>query len=172
MVPGSMLAAAACAAGPRWLRWAAGVVAGVTVCGALLQTPDAGFYYQEPMVRGGLYLKEHPELKPSGAWNAGIVSYFAGGDVVNLDGLVNDSIGAYTGTNSTAKYVGLRGMHSIYDSGVMFRRPMAIRGGYADGTLRGCLDVDNLFADDPLNGKLLGEPFVLYRVKPGCPGLK
>jgi len=34
---------------------------------------QVGFY------KAGLYVREHPELKPVGAWNAGIDSYAAGG---------------------------------------------------------------------------------------------
>src|SRR4029434_102396 len=40
----------------------------------------------------GLYLHAHGLDGSVGAWNAGIIGYYQGGTVINLDGLVNNDI--------------------------------------------------------------------------------
>jgi hypothetical protein len=40
-----------------------------------------------------------------GAWNAGIIGYYQGGTVINLDGLVNDGIYPWVVRNDLAGYL-------------------------------------------------------------------
>ncbi|HVB81195.1 MAG TPA: hypothetical protein VNE82_14750 [Candidatus Binataceae bacterium] len=80
----------------------------------------------------GLYLQAHPDLKPVGAWNAGVLGYFAGGGVVNLDGLMNDDVYPYVVDGRLADYVTRRGLRSIADHEDMLTNPLfRRRGGYA-----------------------------------------
>ncbi len=51
--------------------------------------------HQSSALAGGQWLREHPELAPGAAINAGIAGYFSDSKVVNLDGLVNDDIHPY-----------------------------------------------------------------------------
>ena len=77
--------------------------------------PQQVGYYE-----AGRYLHQHPELKPVGAWNAGIDSYFAGGGVVNLDGLVNDDAAQYVLSNSLKKYLAERHIDRVIDDSIMW----------------------------------------------------
>ncbi len=43
----------------------------------------------------GLWLKEHGPAGRVGTWNAGIINYFEGGHVVNIDGLTNNDVVPY-----------------------------------------------------------------------------
>jgi hypothetical protein len=104
---------------------------------SLLQAPwplQVGFY------EAGLYIEHHPELKPVGAWNAGIESYFGHGGVVNLDGLVNDDIYPYSLNDSLALYLSRRGIRHIVDDLAMLDAPIfQVRGGYSKNALTGCI---------------------------------
>lgn len=142
------------------------VAAGCCVCGAALSF-RASMPWQAMLYDGGMYLRTHPEARPAGAWNAGIVGYFAGGGVTNLDGLVNEEILPYAETGTLARYVEARGLRSIVDYTVMMHPPYSVRGGYADGELAQCLVADMVL--NPAPGSLDEyNPVWLYRVKPGC----
>jgi hypothetical protein len=43
----------------------------------------------------GLWLKEHPRNGRVAGWNVGILNYFQGGDIVNIDGLTNNDVVPY-----------------------------------------------------------------------------
>ena len=125
--------------------------------------------WQAMLYDGGIYLRTHAEAKPAGAWNAGVVGYFADGGVVNLDGLVNDDILPYAERGTLARYVEARGLRSIVDYAVMFKPPYSDRGGYADGELERCTAVD--MALNPPKGAFDDyNPVWLYHVTPGCLG--
>jgi hypothetical protein len=125
---------------------------------------DAGI--DSPLYTAGMYLHAHPELKPAGAFNAGIIAYFAEGGVTNLDGLVNDSIYPYAVSGSLADYVRERQLRTLADFHSMFEREaddpgflntVARRYGYSDGRLQQCLDRDADFGAT-----------AIYRVKVHC----
>jgi hypothetical protein len=118
---------------------------------------------QDQLYLGGISLREHPELKPVGAWNAGVISYFGEGGVTNIDGLVNDRVLPYTEAGTLTQYVANRHLRSIMDFNLMFRDNYARRGGYADGSLERC------FADEGLGDEALPDNAVrLHHVKPEC----
>ena len=102
-----------------------------------------------PLYAAGIYVREHPELRPVGAWNAGAIAYFSGGRVVNLDGLVNDRVYGFAVRGRLLEYVQARELRTIVDVPVMVR-PEVMRDygeeafprryGYADGKLQACLE--------------------------------
>ncbi len=142
--------------------------AGVCVYGAAISFRQAT-PWQAMLYDGGMYLRTHPEAKPAGAWNAGIVGYFADGGVTNLDGLVNDEILPFVQTGSLAKYAEARGLKSIVDYTVTLRPPYSERGGYADGKLERCLTADRVL--NPPRGEFDNyNPVRVYHVTPGCLG--
>jgi len=127
------------------------------------------FPWQRTLWNAGIYVRAHPELRPVGAWNTGIIAYFAGGRVTNLDGLVNDSILPYAKSGTLLAYVQKRRLKAIVDYSTWFAPFIARNGGYASGDLEHCLqEVDFLKGDpdvDPWNAVRL------YLVKPQCEAL-
>ena len=120
----------------------------------------AGFFFsfhaqdpwQEVMYRAGTLLRDHPELKPVGSWNSGIISYFAGGGVTNLDGLVNDDAVAYIKAGNLADYIGTRQIRHLVESPDILTGSLAKRSGIADGRLASCIvSRQELFPEDPFN---------------------
>lgn len=87
----------------------------------------------------GRYLKDHPNIRPVGAWNAGIVAIYSGRQVINLDGLVNDDIYPYAKSGTLIRYFALRRIKYVVDSPFMFGEHKSRNGGYADGKLKSCM---------------------------------
>lgn len=66
-----------------------------------------------------------------GAWNAGILGYFQGGTLVNLDGLVNNDIYPYAIHNTLPTYLYEKDIRYVIDYENLFLAPyMRRRGGY------------------------------------------
>jgi hypothetical protein len=75
-------------------------------------------------------------IGPVGAWNAGIIGYYAGGRVVNLDGLVNNEVYPYLIAGRLRDYVVRKEIRYVVDFESMLEDElMRRRGGYADGRL-------------------------------------
>lgn len=112
----------------------------------------AEYPWQEVMYRGGVLLHENPGLKPAGAWNSGILNYFAGGGVTNLDGLVNDDAVSYIKNGMLADYIAQRQIRSLVDSPDILTGSLALRSGIADGRLASCVvNQQVLFPGDPFD---------------------
>ena len=94
----------------------------------------------------GLYLHEQALDGSVGAWNAGIIGYYQGGTVINLDGLVNNDIYAYAISNRLPSYVAERRITYVVDFKTMLDIPeYRMRGGYDDDTFLGGLRPIKLF---------------------------
>ncbi|HXZ85536.1 MAG TPA: hypothetical protein VEI82_08610 [Myxococcota bacterium] len=105
--------------------------------------------HQVAMKDAGLYLRDHPEVGLAAAWNAGVVAYFSGRPVVNLDGLVNDDIYAAAVSGKLLDYVCRRGVRAVVDYAEMIQNPeLALRGGHADGRLHALLHGELDFTKD------------------------
>ena len=123
---------------------------------------QVGFY------KAGLYLREHPELKPVAAWNAGISSYMAGGGVINVDGLVNDDAAPYVLSNSLRKYLAERHMDRVMDDSIMWDSELTrAHGGYARDVLTRCIDSRINVWQVP-NPQLVGDHILLSTLDPKC----
>lgn len=126
--------------------------------------PDQGLTY-----RAATILRDEPGLAPVGAWNAGILSYFSGRDVVNLDGLVNDDILPYATADRLSDYIDKRGIRYIVDSRAMVETSkLKSRGGYPCGTLSRRLARQQLLPAGP-NVTWRGSIPAIYRLLPGPP---
>ncbi len=96
--------------------------------------------HQSGMMYAGLNLKDMKTNATFAAWNAGIISYFSGLNIVNLDGLVNDKILAYIKKGQLIDYIREENIPYIVDYEFMLDNPTHNkRGGYGDGKLRRCL---------------------------------
>jgi hypothetical protein len=148
----------------RAATWA--VCVGVCVFGVMTSL-EPSYPWQTLSYEAGLYVRQHPDLKPVGAWNAGALGYFGDGGVVNLDGLVNDSILPYAKAGTMMQYVQARGLRSIFDSSAIVVPWLAVPGGDGDAAVRACL------IEQPLDGSAWTDPtaghLTLYRVLPDCP---
>lgn len=140
-IPAALVVAASLSTirGTFWRNFGAGVVALWVLAGVALSCEptwpaQAGHY------RAGIYLLDHPELQPAGAWNGGIIAYFSRQPVINLDGLVNDDVYQYVVTNTLGDYLGRRGVRYIFDTQDMFSGSMPRRGGYEGPGLTRCLE--------------------------------
>ena len=94
---------------------------------------------QSAMWRAGIELSWAPEIVASGvdrsatigAWNAGIVAFASGRRIVNLDGLVNDTVIPFVRRGALLDYMDRRGVEWIADCDAMWTRDwLARRGGY------------------------------------------
>jgi hypothetical protein len=122
--------------------------------------------WQQALYYGGLYIHEHPELRPVASWNAGAVGYFAGGGVTNIDGLVNDRILPYAKAGTLLDYMERRRIRTIVDYDAMFRPAAKLSGGYMDGKLQACVEPLDFLAHRP---QLQGFSRVMvFRMKPEC----
>ncbi len=128
----------------RW-RWGRGRVLAIAslgvlllVGGGLLDRPVAApaegpWPHQAVMLATARTLAAAPPDGPVGAWNAGILGYYQGGGVINLDGLVNNDIYPYAATNRLAAYIDRQGIRYIVDFARMVEDPgRRRRGGYDD----------------------------------------
>jgi hypothetical protein len=89
--------------------------------------------HQTLMYQEGADLSHQPLDGKIAAWNAGILGYFQGGKIINIDGLVNDDIYAYASQNRLADYIDKSGVGYIVDfSKMVTERDLLLRGGYAD----------------------------------------
>ena len=59
--------------------------------------------------------KNVPEETTVGAWNAGVLSYFSGRQVVNLDGVINDEAIPYNRARAIDRYIAKRGIRVLAD---------------------------------------------------------
>ena len=121
--------------------------------------------------QAGLYLRHHPELKPVGAWNAGIDSYTAEGGVIDLDGLVNDDAAQYVRSNSLKEYLAVRHIDRVIDDSIMWDSDLTrARGGYAGDVLTRCIDSEIKLwqVPKPWRVALVGDHFLLTTLDPAC----
>jgi hypothetical protein len=103
------------------------------------------------LYEAGTFIRRHPELKPVGAWNAGLESFFADGGLVNLDGLVNDDIFHHSLAGTLPRYLLQRGIRHIADDDIMLRDSyLRQRGGYPSTSLTRCIQSQTRIAWSPV----------------------
>ena len=113
---------------------------------AVYQFANPPWPWAPAMVEAGRYLRSEPAVAPVGAWNAGIISYFSGRSIINLDGLVNDDVYPAVVSGRLARYVADRNIAYIADFPAVFSEAGAAKGGYADGRLKQCSKPVRTFA--------------------------
>ena len=82
------------------------------------------------LYKAGNYLQQQPLPGKIGSWNAGIVAYYEGQHIINLDGLMNDEIYPYIKTNQLECYFVKKQINYIVDFPAMFQNYCKERGGY------------------------------------------
>jgi hypothetical protein len=87
------------------------------------------------MLKAGLFLKELSNEGKYGSWNAGIISYFSGKHIVNLDGLTNDEVVPYIKNNRLLYYFEEKKIGFLVDYEIMLPRVDSCIStlGYIDG---------------------------------------
>jgi hypothetical protein len=141
----------------RALRVAAGVAA-LLVAASVATARKPNWLAQELTWRAALELERSPSPGRLASWNAGILAFFSGHEVVNIDGLMNDAVYPYVVSGTLDRYILRAGIDFIVDSPVMFSSHQAARGGYASGILRRALRGRVLVEDGA------GHSRVLYQV--------
>jgi hypothetical protein len=118
--------------------------------------------YQVFMFKAGKYLRG-AGITNVGSWNSGIIGYYQGGDVINLDGLVNDEIYEYAKAEQLSRYIDERGIRYIVDFEKMLTSDVhRHRGGYDDPDFVSRLIPIERF--DPVTEGWSG--MALYRLEP------
>ncbi len=126
---------------------------------------NAPWPHQKYMMGAGIYLRENFPSVRVGAWNAGIIGYYEGGHVVNLDGLVNNDIYTYAVQNTLPAYLASREIHYIIDFDNMLTETRQIRGGYKDVGFLARLKPQKVFD----SGALYWKHLTLYWIDDGDP---
>ncbi len=85
---------------------------------------------QDAMKWAGEYLAQNKLDGNIGSWNAGIIGYYSGGHIINLDGLVNNSIYPFIKSNTVPEYWKQENIRYIVDFQNMFNPPFPKQGGY------------------------------------------
>jgi hypothetical protein len=117
--------------------------------------------HQQFMYKAGIYLKENPTRCKTGAWNAGIIGYYEGGHVVNLDGLVNNDIYDYVVNNDLPAYLSSRDICYVVDFENIITNELAhMRGGYDDVRFLASLKPQKVFDRGEYSWRCL----TLYRI--------
>ena len=126
------------------------------------------WYNQEIMYETGIFLKNNKEYQLVGSWNAGITNYFSeSNNVVNLDGLVNDSIYSFAKKGQLYEYIKDNNINYIVDTEEMLTNPiLSKRGGYNDGRLFKCMEKIKVFKNKNNNtSNNWGNDWYLYKIK-------
>ncbi len=127
----------------------------------------APMVHQEGMLRAGRYLATHYKDKKLAAWNAGIISFFSGRDVVNIDGLVNNEILRQIKSQTLARYIRKKRIDILVDYEAMLTSPeLRLRGGYSDGKLVNCLEKGEKLDQD--SSRWADSELFVFKVKPNC----
>jgi len=87
--------------------------------------------HQVSMYDAGTFLGREPVSGRVGSWNSGIIGFYAGGSVVNLDGLVNDSVYDYVAAHALPDYIEKAGIGFLVDfQGMLASEEYRKQGGY------------------------------------------
>ncbi len=117
--------------------------------------------HQKLMFDAGNYLQNNNMDCKIGAWNAGIIGYYEGGHIVNIDGLVNNDIYKYAINNDLPAYLLSRNICYIIDFENMFDSEYARqRGGYDDSGFIESLVPQKVFDE----GQYLWKYLTLYSI--------
>ena len=136
VVPVFLFLALPRAAARRWKQLSAAITVVLVVLLAVQIGPSLRFDThpewpsQATMYRAGMFLHDRRLPGRVGSWNAGIVGYYSGGRVVNLDGLVNNDIFEYASRNRLPEYIDSVGIRFLAEAEETFEEEKRRRGGY------------------------------------------
>jgi len=122
---------------------------------------DSEWPHQKYMYLRGLYLHQNGFDEGVGSWNAGIIGYYQGGTVINLDGLVNNDVYRYAATNDLPSYIDKKSIRYLMDFERMLSdKNRRRRGGYDDPRFLERIETIRVFDDRKTGWKRL----TLYEV--------
>lgn len=102
--------------------------------------------YQRIMLTAGKYLAEVSLDGKIGSWNAGIIGYYQGGKVINLDGLVNNDVYPYIVTDRLPIYIVEKDIRYIIDfKRMIINKTVRMRRGYDDDQFLNSLKAIKVF---------------------------
>ena len=123
--------------------------------------------HQTGMYNAAVALRSLDEPGPVGAWNAGILSFFSGARIVNIDGLANDSAANAVLSDSLPSYLLSERISRIVDFEEMVTSEVnQHRGGYSRAWVEKCLTVG-----PTLDGGVpswTGSRLRLFMISPSC----
>lgn len=123
--------------------------------------------HQAGMMQAGLFLKDRAGTDVYAGWNAGVISYFSGKPLVNLDGLANNEVYPYLRENRLLDYLKQRKVRYILDYASMIEEPYARRrGGYDDARVDKCIHAVRTV--DEGAPSWWGARMTLFEIRPGC----
>ena len=112
--------------------------------------------------RAGLYLKQQPLNEKVASWNAGIIGYYQGGDVINIDGLMNNDVQPYIRFNNLPTYISENRIRYLIDFANMFSKTARKAGGYDDSEFINRLRPVQVFDEGEFDWKYL----TLFEIMP------
>ncbi len=119
--------------------------------------------HQQIMLAAGRYLSQQTLDGNIASWNAGIIGYYQGGNVINIDGLVNDDIYPYVVNNALPTYLLYHDVNYIIDFQNMLNEPdRRLAGGYNSEAFRNSLQPVKVFDE----GQYRWQHLTLYRLSP------
>jgi hypothetical protein len=125
------------------------------------------FPHQAGMMKAGLFLKQHQAPVIYASWNAGIIGYFSGLRLLNIDGITNDEVLPYIQSNTLFDYIKSRNIRYLIDYEEMLtNRARRMRGGYLDRRMDQCVHaLDAIDGDAPM---WLESRVRMFEILPGC----
>lgn len=123
--------------------------------------------HQSGMMEAGAYIRDLDKNSRFAAWNAGIISYFSGKPVINIDGLTNDEILPYIKNNRLISYLKEKNINYIVDYKEMIdSKSLRQRGGYDDKRIFRC--ITPLRPIDGTNTNWANSRLTLFKVSIDC----
>ena len=125
------------------------------------------FKSQEIMYKTAIVLNEEQYQGKIGAWNAGILKYFSDQNVINLDGLMNDSAADFSINSNLNEYISANSINRLIDfSETIENEKSEKRYGLSPGEINRCFEKVKIFIATGTPSPF-GE-YVEYRAKASC----
>jgi hypothetical protein len=154
--------------GPHFIRIVISLLALVIILANLTAIyplgPDTSRWpHQANKLAAGKSLARLPLDGRVGSWNAGIVGYYEGGHIINLDGLVNNDVYEYAVSNTLPLYLERNNIVYVLDFGSLFEIEwFRRRGGFDDPAfLESLTPLEEFDQIETVYG-----PMILYQVSP------
>jgi len=92
--------------------------------------------WQARLLEAGRYAEARAWNGAVGSWNSGVIGYYSGGRVINLDGLVNNEVVPWIMAGRLEGYLAEKGIRYLLDFEGMVTPRYERRGGFDAGRLR------------------------------------
>lgn len=122
----------------------------ISTCDGAVSVNSPIWPHAAGMREAGLKIKDNPKTI-FGSWNSGMIAYFSDQTVINLDGLVNNTVIPFIKDQNLSSYILLEKIQYLVDYEVMLVNPgYQFRGGFSNGLVNKCTTkVERLDEDKP-----------------------